>query len=78
MYKPCEICYNKQASQRHHKFSNRKWARKLYGKLLDNEKNIQYCCPDCHVSHSSPKLKHWDEKTFCFELGIDLRSKVKC
>lgn len=71
----CEIC-RRPATQRHHKFSQTKWARKLYGKLIDDPRNIMMVCEHCHSSHQSPKLIHWSEKEFCEALGIQPRSKV--
>ena len=73
-FSKCEICGGSYRLQRHHKFSDTKWARKLYGKLMDSPKNIQIVCADCHVSHRSPKLIHFGELRFCDELGIKPRS----
>jgi hypothetical protein len=70
----CEACGKKEATQRHHKFSQTKWARELYGDLLDDARNIQLCCADCHVSHASPNLIHWSECEFCKALGIEPES----
>lgn len=71
----CECCNKKPACQSHHKFSQTKVARKLYGKLIDHPRNIQHCCADCHASHASEKLIHWNEIEFCNALGIEPRSK---
>lgn len=73
----CEICNNTFGIQRHHKFPQRKWARKLYGALIDNPRNIQWVCSNCHASHASTDLIMWTEKDFCNALGIGIRSKVK-
>lgn len=72
----CEVCRKKRATQRHHKFSQTKWARKLYGDLLDDPRNLMWVCADCHASHASPDLVHWDEMGFCAALGIPPRSKL--
>jgi 5-methylcytosine-specific restriction endonuclease McrA len=72
----CEICGSPFNLTRHHKFSQTKWARKLYGKLLDDPRNIQIACHNCHVSHLSPLLIHWTEKEFCEALEIKPRSKL--
>lgn len=71
----CECCNKYKATQKHHKFHQFKWARRLYGKLLDDPRNIQYVCQHCHVGHASPDLIHWDEIEFCLELNIEPRSK---
>jgi hypothetical protein len=70
IYCPCDICGVKVAEQRHHIFSQTEKNRKLYGKLIDDAKNIMYVCRDCH-----PKAKHMSEKEFCSKLGIETRSK---
>lgn len=72
----CEVCRIRKASQLHHKFSQTKWAKKLYGDLIHDFRNITFVCADCHSSHASPDLVHWDEQTFCDALGIEPRSKT--
>jgi hypothetical protein len=72
----CEACQEKAASQKHHRFSQTKWARKYYGKLLDHPSNIMAVCVDCHSSHASPNLEHWTERQFCEALDIEMRSKI--
>ena len=72
---PCCKKYS-TAFQRHHKFSQTKWARKLYGDLLDDPKNILNVCAGCNTSHSHPDLIHWGELEFCQALGIQPRSKL--
>lgn len=71
MNRPCEIC-GKQSTDRHHIFSQTKWARKLYGKLLDDPRNIMYLCSLCHLSKVIPKM---DEKQFCAKMDIQIRGK---
>lgn len=73
----CPACKKlKSCKQKHHRFHNVLWARKLYGKLIDHPKNLQIVCVDCNTSHSGIGLTHWSEKKFCEELGIETRSKV--
>ncbi len=72
----CEVCKNNAADQKHHKFSQTKWARKLYGAFLDHPLNLQMVCRDCHASHLSPDLTHWSEKEFCNALKLEPRSKT--
>jgi hypothetical protein len=63
--------------QRHHKFPQRKWARRLYGKLLDDSRNIQMVSANEHAGHNGKGLIFWTEKQFCEALGIEMRSKAK-
>lgn len=63
-------------AQLHHKFPQRTWAKKLYGSLIHDERNISKVCADCHVGHRSMALEHWDEAKFCSVLGIEPRSKA--
>lgn len=72
----CETCHYKPASQLHHKFSQTKWAKKLYGDLIHDVRNLQHVCADCHVGHASLDLVHWNESQFCEALGIAIRSKT--
>ena len=67
----CALCPNR-AQSRHHLFSQSKHARALYGKLIDDERNIMYLCNDCHLSKSIPKMS---ELEFCKALKIKPRSK---
>lgn len=72
----CASCYKITSNvQRHHKFHNVGWARKLYKDLMDDPKNIQIVCADCNVSHAGVGLIHWNENIFCAALGINPRSK---
>lgn len=73
----CPICNKEKIFlQMHHKFSQTKWAKKLYGMLIHDARNIQYACADCHVSHASLELIIWNELEFCSALGIKPRSKL--
>ena len=67
---PCEICGD-IATEKHHRFSNSKVNRKLYSKLIDDDRNIMFLCQACHVAFK-PKF---DEKEFCEKLGIKIRGK---
>ena len=62
---------NAKATERHHMFSQNKVNRKLYGNLLDDPRNIQMLCYDCH--HNKP-VKKLSEIDFCELLGIEPRS----
>jgi hypothetical protein len=72
----CSCCDTHTSLEHHHKFGQHGWRRKLYGKLLDDARNIQWACSGCHASHRSTKLVHWTEAEFCAALGIQPRSKV--
>jgi hypothetical protein len=69
----CEVegCSN-QAVHKHHKFSDSKKNRELYGKLLDDDKNIMLLCNDCHLWKA---LRKYNERVFCGIMGIEPRSK---
>lgn len=61
--------------QKHHKFSQTKWARKLYGRLLDDPRNIQIVLAEENISHAGKSLIFWDEQEFCRALNIEPRSE---
>lgn len=67
----CEMCGN-MATDFHHLLSQTKRMKKLYGKLIHDERNIMYLCNGCHLSKSVPK---YSELVFCEKLGIKPRSK---
>lgn len=67
----CQICGG-IATDRHHLFSQTKLNRRLYGKLIDDERNIMYLCNGCHLNKSIPKMT---EREFCEVMGIEIRSK---
>lgn len=74
--KRCPACKRmKTIFHKHHKFHNTKWARNVYGKLIDHCLNIDVVCADCNSSHSGIGLTHWSEREFCEALGIEMRSK---
>ena len=60
-----------RATMHHHEFSNSRLNRKLYGKLIDHDKNVKLVNHDCH--NSMPNIS---ELVFCKRLGIEPRSKV--
>jgi hypothetical protein len=63
------------ATEVHHLFSQgtrNGWRRRLYGDLLDDPRNLQYLCYDCH--HNKP-LKKYTEREFCRIMDIEIRSK---
>ena len=70
----CEICNLNVATQRHHKFSQTKLNKKLYPEFIDDPRNLQYLCADCHISQKKG-LINWGELKFCDEMGIIPRSK---
>ncbi|OFZ03689.1 MAG: hypothetical protein A2X97_14100 [Bdellovibrionales bacterium GWA1_52_35] len=72
----CELCGDTFLVQRHHKYSQTKWARKLYGALIDDPRNITMVCGHCHTGHASPNLEHWNELQFTAALEIEPRSKL--
>jgi hypothetical protein len=70
----CEYCHNRPATDKHHLFSQTKWARALYGKLIDHPRNIMMLCNDCHLTKPIPKFT---EREFCDALEIMPRSKTE-
>ena len=72
----CEACRKNPATEHHHKLSQTKVYRKLYGGLLDHPRNIQMVCHDCHASHRSTNLVHYNELEFCVVMGIRPTSKT--
>lgn len=77
--KPCEACKKRVGNQWHHKFpqgTEKGWRRKLYGALLDDPRNLQWCCEKCNPSHAGLGLIHWSEEEFCKVLNIEIRSKT--
>lgn len=70
----CEKCHKRQATERHHRFSQTKINKRLYGNLIHDQRNIQAVCYDCH--HNKPVDK-WSEREFCNALGIEPRGKVE-
>ena len=70
----CQNCGKAPAVHKHHLFSNTKYARRLYGKLLDLPINIQNLCVECHLNQPVSKFS---ERMFCSALGIKPRSKTE-
>lgn len=71
----CEACGKYGALQIHHKFSNSILNRKLYGKLINDERNFQYLDADCHLSKKTGIII-WSELQFTEAMGIEPRSKI--
>jgi hypothetical protein len=59
--RPCELCGVRAAEHRHHLYSQTVSARKKYGRLLDDDRNIMYLCSVCHLNKAIPKM---NEKEF--------------
>lgn len=72
----CSCCHKNIATQKHHKFPQRAWAKKLYRELIHDNRNLQDVCSGCHVENPSPKLIHWSEQEFCTAMAIGVRSKI--
>ncbi len=72
----CSCCRQRIATQKHHKFPQRVWAKKLYGDLIHDKRNLQDVCYTCHIGAPHPKLIHWSEDQFCDAVGVKPRSKV--
>lgn len=68
----CDKCGAVGLVEVHHRLSQSKINKKLYGSLIHHTKNCQVLCQNCH--HNKP-LDKWDEETFCREIGIEPRSK---
>ena len=66
MLRPCGICGERVATDKHHKFPQHKENVKAYGrKLIDADFNILPACNHCHASHRNvPGWAMWDEMTF--------------
>jgi len=63
----------RQATECHHLFSKTITNLRLYGALLNDEKNLQYLCYQHH--HNEP-LKKYTERQFCEVMGVEPRSKT--
>jgi len=57
MNRLCELCGKRLAEHKHHKFSDTKRNRKVYGKRMDHPNNIIYLCSVCHLNKPIPKLR---------------------
>lgn len=69
----CEVCQRRRSQHRHHMFSQTKLNRKLYGKLIDDARNILFLCEKCH---SNTRELKYTELQFCEALGITPKSKT--
>jgi len=67
----CELC-GELATDRHHKFSQSKVAKKLYPDYIHDPRNLVYLCNSCHLTKPIPK---YSEREFCEIMGIKTRSK---
>ena len=70
--RPCQLCGERMATDRHHLLSQTKLNRKLYPEFIDDSKNTMYLCSVCHLNKSIPK---YNERQFCEMFGIEPRSK---
>lgn len=52
----CELCRIRRAEHEHHKFSNTKRNRRVYGKRLEHPANKVYACHVCHLNKPIPKF----------------------
>lgn len=68
---PCEVCGERRATQRHHRLSRR--FRAVYGKLIDDPRNQQLACTECHQAR---RVECWTEKQFCKALEIEPMGKL--
>ena len=56
----CQICGLKSAEEVHHKFSQTKRNKRLYGELIHHELNLEYLCKQCHIDRPTK----WTEYEF--------------
>ena len=70
----CEVCHKNPAEQLHHRFSQTKLNKRLYGDLIHHRLNLCNICENCHMTKPIPKLS---ELEFCQALKIQPRSKVE-
>ena len=67
-YKNC----SNMATDKYHKYSQSKLAKKLYPLEIHHPDNIIFLCNDCHLNKSIPK---WSEIEFCLHFQIKPRTK---
>lgn len=72
----CDICGRNNLLTSHHKFPQTKVNRKIYGKLLNDIRNIQVLCLDCHINKKSG-IVTWNEQEFCEALEIEIQDKTE-
>ena len=63
---------NNQAEHKHHKFSNTKLHRRIYGSLIDSEFNIDYLCSNCHLNKTVTKYTEKQFREIAIHLGFIL------
>ena len=68
----CQVCYERDATEYHHLFSQTKLNKKLYGDLIHDSRNLLLVCSICHHSKSIPK---YTEVQFCKALNIVPKGK---
>jgi hypothetical protein len=64
---PCEACGVRPATQKHHKYPQRRGHVRKYGRvLIDDRRNIQYVCAECGSSHAGQGrgLIVWNERDY--------------
>ena len=59
------------ATEWHHLFSQTKRAKRLYGAMIHDRRNLQKLCRGCHDNAG-----HISERAFCERMGIEARSKT--
>ena len=67
----CELCNERQATEWHHLFAQTKTAKRLYGELIHDRRNLLKVCHWCHEGAA-----HLTEREFCAVMGIETRSKT--
>lgn len=81
MIHPCQQCGKRQATDRHHRFSQTKANVKHYSrKLIDHPANLSFLCSCCHASHADVDGLMWGEDDFRREMearGIALPEPMK-
>jgi len=73
VFRICENCHERQAKEKHHLLSQTRLYKKLYGDLINHDKNIMFVCEQCHKWKGIKKL---NEMEFCKMLDITPRSKT--
>jgi len=70
----CELCDDISGNlEMHHKFSQTRLNKLLYGQMIHDLRNIAWICSDCHKTKPIPKFT---EVEFCQALGIEPRGKL--
>jgi len=77
LIKICQKCNKNKASEIHHRFSQKKLYRKIYGDLIDAKFNIQYLCYDCHHNKSLDKFSELEFRQEAEKQGYNLPTMSK-